>query len=234
VTAPPDPAPPDSLPPRRAALTPSVARAAPDAAGIRRRRQVVRWSKRLLPAVALLLLGSIALWPEWERLKRVGHNAVREASAIRASNGLMTHARYRGLDGHGQPYTVTASSAHQAGPDRVDLVRPVADIVQTGGHWLLVQADRGVYAPHEALLDLAGHVWLYRDDGTMMWAPVSTLDVRKDVDVSRDWVHVEGPFGVLDAQGSFIAGHEGLGQFAGPARLVLNGSHGGGGVGVAR
>ena len=202
--------------------TPSIARVAPDAAGIARRRRLVRWSKRLLPVVALLLLGSIALWPELDRLRRVGHQALREAAAIREANGIMTNARYRGIDSHGSPYTVTARSAHQTAPDRVDLVAPVADLVQSGGRWILVQADRGVYAPHEQLLDLAGHVWLYRDDGTMMWAPTSTLDVRKDVDVSRDWVHIEGPFGVLDAQSYFMAGHDGVGQFAGPARLVLN------------
>lgn len=208
---------------RRASLTtPSIARAAPNAAGIARRRRAVRWGKRLLPVGALALLGSIALWPELERFRRVGHEAIREASALRAANGIMTRARYRGIDSHGYPYTVTSSSAHQTSPDRVDLVEPVADMMQSGGRWLLVRADRGVYAPHEQVLDLEGHVWLYRDDGTMMWAPTSTLDVRKDVDVSRDWVHIEGPFGVLDAQSYFMGGHDGLGQFAGPARLVLN------------
>ena len=208
---------------RRAALTrPSVARATPDAVRIARRRRLVRWSKRLLPLGALALLGSIALWPEIGRLKRVGGEAIREATELRAANGIMTQARYRGIDKDGRPYTVTARSAHQVAPDRVDLVAPVADMLQSGGRWILVSADRGVYAPHEEELDLQGHVWLYRDDGTMMWAPTSTLDVRKDVDASRDWVHIEGPFGVLDAPSYFMSGHDGVGQFAGPARLVLN------------
>ena len=42
-------------------------RRAPSPAGIARRRWMVRWSKRLLPVLALALLSSLALWPELNR-----------------------------------------------------------------------------------------------------------------------------------------------------------------------
>ena len=206
---------------RRADFTTAAfERASPDAVRIARRRQLVRWSKRVLPVGALALLGAVALWPELDRSSRVGRMTLREATALRASTGVMSDARYHGIDAHGRPYMITAVSAHQLGPDRVDLVSPKADIVD--GAWLMVTADRGVYAPHSHMLDLDGHVVLYRDDGTFMNGPTATIDLRQSVDASRRWVHIEGPMGVLDAQNYLVASHDGIAQFGGPARLVLN------------
>jgi lipopolysaccharide export system protein LptC len=200
-------------------------RETPNAGRIARRRQVVQLSKWLMPIGAVALLGSVALWPELDRSTRIGRAAFEDARSLRASSGDMTDARYHGLDTHGRPYTITALSARQIGPDRVDLVQPQADLLD-GRAWLMVTADHGVYAPHDHLLDLSGHVVLYRNDGTMMTGPTSTIDLHESVDQSNDWVHVEGPMGVLDAQHYLMASHEGVAQFGGPARLVINGGHG--------
>ncbi len=196
-------------------------RAMPDATRIARRRWMVRWSKRLLPVGALALLGAVALWPELDRSTRVGRVTLRQAAALRASTGDMSDARYHGIDAHGRPYMITASLARQAGPDQVDMTSPKADLLD-GAAWLMLTADHGVYAPHSHVLDLVGHVVLYRDDGTVMTGPTATIDLRQSVDQSNRWVHIEGPIGILDAQSYFMASHEGIAQFRGPARLVIN------------
>ncbi len=207
---------------RRAGLNATVIeRRPPNAAGIARRRQMVRWSKWLLPVGAVALLGSLALWPELDRSARVGRTTLRELTAVRASNGEMTDARYHGLDAHGRPYMITAVAAHQVSPDRVDLREPKADIIE-GSSWLMLTADTGVYAPRSHMLDLSGHVVFYRDDGTFMTGPTATIDLRQNVDVSNRWVHIEGPAGVVDAPSYLMSSRDGVAQFRGPARLVLN------------
>lgn len=208
---------------RRIGLSaPTVLRVAPNPNQIVRRQRLLRWSKLMLPVLALLLLGSLALWPEIERSLRFGRASLHEAASLKAATGLMTDVAYRGIDAHGRPYMITATAAQQVAADRVDLTEPKADIFSQGGAWLMLTADRGVYASKSQMLDLSGHVVLYRDDGTFLTAPTATIDLRQGVDASRDWVHVEGPFGVLDAGSYFMSSHDGVLQFHGPARLVLN------------
>ena len=64
---------------------------------------------------------------------------------------------------------------------------------------------------------------LYRDDGTMLITASATLDLHAGVAASGMPVRVEGPFGTMDAQGFTITERGRVAQFAGPARLVLNG-----------
>ena len=190
-----------------------------------RRRVLLLWTKWLLPVGALLLLGLIAAWPEINRSMNAGRAAYRQVAAISLDTGRMLGARYHGLDAHGRPYMITADEARQAAPDRIDLVRPVADSLTQSGTWLLIRAPRGVYMPHEQILDLFDHVSLYRDDGTLMSGRTAVMDVRRGIVLSDDWVHAEGPFGVLDAQGELMSQHEGVAQFRGPARMILNDDH---------
>ncbi|GBQ82699.1 LPS export ABC transporter periplasmic protein LptC [Acetobacter malorum] len=214
---------------QRERMAPSVARRLPPNAGeLARRRMLLRWAKWVLPATALLLLSSIAVWPEVDRLINANKAALKDISKVKVESGNLIGATYRGLDEHNRPFMITADSAHQANPERMDLDNPVADILSQGGSWLLVRSEKGVYMQHAQILDLTGEVTLYRDDGLMMHSPVADVDVRTGIIASDSWVRAEGPFGVLDAKGYLVSQHEGIAQFRGPGRLILNddrGSH---------
>ncbi|GBQ26621.1 LPS export ABC transporter periplasmic protein LptC [Gluconacetobacter sacchari] len=189
---------------------------------IARRQRMVRWAKWALPAAALLLLGSIAAWPAIDRLVNMQRGALREMESLHVSSGNMLGAVYRGLDDHDRPFMITADQAQQLTQDRISLTRPAADILTQGGDWTMVSAAQGVYLQHEQLLDLTQDVALYREDGVILTGVTADIDLRQGIIASDRWVHAEGPFGVLDAQGALLSQHEGVAQFRGPGRLILN------------
>jgi len=191
------------------------------AATIGHRHTAVGLAKRLLPLVALVLLSAVVLWPEMNGDERAHWTA--GLRGIEPQSGQLTDVRYRGVDDHDRPYAVTASSAHQVSPERVNLVDPKGDINLESGNWLMAQSRQGVYMPHTDQLDLSGEVVLYRDDGLTMTTNAATLDLKSGAASSAEQVHVEGPFGSLDAQGFALTDRGGVIQFNGPGQLVLNG-----------
>jgi lipopolysaccharide export system protein LptC len=194
-----------------------------DAAELARRRHLILLAKWLLPAAALGLLCTLALWPEVERIETGARTAAGRLSAdITAAR--VTQAQYHSVDDHGRPYTLTASIAQQDGPERVNLTTPKGDITLQDGTWMMVKAKQGVFIQHSNLLDLSHDVTLYRDDGTTLVTASASLDLIRGAAAGAEPVHAEGPFGTLDAQG-FTATDKGTSiEFAGPAKLVLNGA----------
>jgi lipopolysaccharide export system protein LptC len=224
----PPPAPRSTLKPPAPLLKPVAAAAGRGArrAGERdpaRRRVLVMVAKRVLPLAALLLLAVVIAWPELHRdtsLTRVaGSGQVGEPAS-----GEMAHGRYNGVNENGEPFTVTADTAHQTAPDHIDLGSPVGDISLHGGSWLQVKGQRGVFDQQSGLLDLSGEVSLYRDDGTRMETDTATIDTKRGAGSSADKVHAEGPFGTLDAQGFVLLDRGAVIQFSGPGRLLLQGA----------
>ena len=134
-------------------------------------------------------------------------------------------ASYHGIDDHGRPYTVTAATATQVGPNRINLTSPKGDITLQNGAWLMLQSDAGVYRQQDNALDLSRHVMLYRDDGTTLLTESAAIDLKQGAAAGSEPVHAEGPFGRLDAKGGFTLTDKGEEvQFAGPAHLLLNGA----------
>jgi lipopolysaccharide export system protein LptC len=187
-----------------------------------RRRAAVRIAKYGLPVAALLLLGSIVLWPEIQRTIERGRATWRRLSMIEMEGGQMSAPRYRGFDDQNQPYMVSASNAVQAGPDRYNLKAPRGDLTLRNGTWVQVQSKHGVFYQHSNELDLAGDATLYKQDGTTMISATATIDMKKGAATSSDYTHAEGPFGTLDAEGFTLVDKGGVVQFHGPAKLVLN------------
>ena len=51
---------------------------------------------------------------------------------------------------------------------------------------------------------------------------MADVALKSSVVTGNNWIHAEGPFGILDAQTYFLDLHAGIAQFKGPGRLVLN------------
>ncbi len=198
-------------------------RPAPTKRSLKGRRRTVLWSKRLLPVLALLLLGSVAMWPEIANLFDSGRIAYRRGGlSAELQAGKLLNIRYHGIDTHNRPYTVTAEQANQAGPERVNLVQPKGDVVSENGSWTYTESHQGVYIQRAGLLDMSGDVALYRDSGVVLHTPSVAMDLKVGAASGDQATHAEGPFGTLDAQGFALVDKGDVIQFDGKSRLVLN------------
>ena len=188
-----------------------------------RRSQKVSALKRLLPAAGLLLLAALVAAPELRSgpdANRVAYHINSTTAALPASK--LFGAKYHGTDQQGQPYTVTADSAVELGPDNVTLAAPMGDITLKSGAWLMLKSASGVYRPQSGTLELTGGVTLYRNDGTILTTPDMAVDMRGGNASTNAPTQVQGPFGTLAAQNGFVLADRGASvTFKGPATLVL-------------
>ncbi|HXT82469.1 MAG TPA: LPS export ABC transporter periplasmic protein LptC [Acetobacteraceae bacterium] len=203
------------------AATAARIRMPPTAGRIARRRWLITCTKWLLPAAALALLGTIALWPELDHTADQARFAIRNLSGT-VDGGRLIDARYHGVDEKGRPYTLTAATAHQVAPERIDLTMPNGDMTLQNGTWVMLKAKRGTFIQHANQLDLTDDVTLYRDDGTTLTTASAAIDMRGGAAAGSEPVHVEGPFGILDAQGFTVLDKGATIQFTGPAHVTLN------------
>jgi lipopolysaccharide export system protein LptC len=190
---------------------------------IARRRFLITVTKWMLPLTAMALLALIALWPEIEQATMKARLTLNHVSG-ELDGGKLLDARYNGVDEKGRPYTVTASTAWQIDAERVGLTMPKGDITLENGTWMMLTAKEGTFVQHANQLDLVKDVTLYRDDGTTMHTESASIDVKAGAAAGSEPVHVEGPFGVLDAQGFTVMDKGTAIDFPGPAHVVLNGA----------
>jgi lipopolysaccharide export system protein LptC len=197
-------------------------RQVPTPGGMARRRWMITATKYLLPTVSLLLLATIAVWPEMERATDHARLVMNSLHAT-VDGARVLNARYNGVDEHGRPYTVTARTATQRDADRIDMTTPNADMTLENGTWINVKSNQGVYTRKARQLDMWGEVVLYRDDGTTMTTASATVDMEPGAASGAELTHIEGPFGTIDATGFTTVDKGAAIQFWGPARANLNG-----------
>jgi lipopolysaccharide export system protein LptC len=196
-------------------------RSLPTPGRIARRRFLITVTKWILPLGAMGLLALIALWPEIDRATSKARLAMNHITG-ELDGGKLVNARYNGVDEKGRPYTVTAATARQMSPERVVMTMPKGDITLENGTWLMLTAKDGTYLQHLNQLDLVNDVTLYRDDGTTMHTSSASIDVKAGAAAGSEPTHVEGPFGMLDAQGFTVTDKGSAIDFPGPAHVVLN------------
>lgn len=203
-----------------------------DPGALARRRAAVALAKRLLPALALVLLALVALWPEVDRTADRARKTFEKLGATATQAMHMRNPHYRGVDQKGEPFTLTATAAGEPEDGRFNLYAPKADIFMGDNshgnangidqNWLMVWSNTGAYRNHLDELDLTGNVTLYRGDGMMFFTDNSAIDLHTNDVLSAAQVHGEGPLGTLDGQGFALLDHGALLQITGPAKLVLN------------
>ena len=190
---------------------------------IKRRRILITLTKWSLPFAALGLLALIALWPEIDAATSKARLVMNHVSG-EVEGGKLIDARYNGVDQKGRPYTVTAATAWQIDPEKIGLTLPKGDITLENGTWMMLTSKQGTFIQKLNQLDLVKDVTLYRDDGTTMHTESASIDMKLGAAAGSEKVHVEGPFGVLDAEGFTVMDKGSAIDFPGPAHVVLNGS----------
>ena len=189
-----------------------------------RRRFFVRWSKRLLPALALALLGLVVFWPEIEGNEDRSRVSFRRMVMPRAEGLRVVNPRYQGVDELNRPFTVTARTGQQPGSAQVlDLDEPRADILLSDGAWVYLQAHGGRFDRANDHLDLKGDVTIYHDSGVMMLTETAAVETEAGTASGDDPVAAQGSFGTITSEGFRILDRGAVIVFTGQAHAVLEG-----------
>lgn len=185
---------------------------------------MVRWAKRLLPALALALLAVVMFWPEIEGNEERSRVSFRRPVQPRAEALRVVNPRYQGIDDLNRPYTVTAAEAQQLGGEEIlELEEPRADILLTDGSWVYLRAHAGRYDRPRSHLDLMGDVTIYHDNGTMMLTQQAAVEIDKGSASGDRPVAAQGPFGTLTSEGFRLTERGAVVVFTGRAHVVLEG-----------
>lgn len=179
-------------------------------------------AKRILPGMAVILLGLVAIWPRLQsEIERV-HFALPRLDPREAQDLRMVNARYTGIDRQNRPFVVTAEVARQT-PNVDDLVAlegPKGDLTSSSG-WFELNAYTGLYQPNAQLLDLFGNVQLFQDKGNEFHTDSAHIDMNNGSAAGDDPVDGQGPFGYVTGQGFRIRDHGDVIVFTGHAHLML-------------
>ncbi len=205
-------------------LPPSRQRRSPRPGQLARRRFFVGLAKRLLPVLALGLLGVVVFWPEIEGSEERSRVSFRRVAQPRAESLRVVSPHYQDVDELSRPYTVTARVAQQPGAEQIlDLEAPRADMVLTDGAWVHLSADTGRYDRPRHHLDLAGAVTIHHDNGMMLRTPEAAIEVEAGTAAGDAPVWAQGPFGTLESEGFRLKERGAVVVFTGRARAVLEG-----------
>jgi lipopolysaccharide export system protein LptC len=207
---------------RRGILAPSRARALPSAGFIERRQRRVQALKYLLPLLSAALLALLLFWPQIEG--RDSRISFRRGPSIVPEALQVVEPRFQGTDELQRPFTVTASTARQAGPEEpLALERPRADILLRDGGWVLVEAQGGRYERNRQALELSGDVRVWHDGGTLFRTERATVQLDQGEARGDRATEAQGPFGLIQSQGFELRERGAVMVFTGQARAVLEG-----------
>lgn len=181
--------------------------------------------KLLLPALGVGLVVLLLSWPEGGGEDRFARRlSTKRFSAADAESLTMHDARYNGVDDQKRPFVVTARTATQenAAADRVDLAEPKADMTQPNGVWIAGSSRTGVYGRASRVLDLAGDVLLYQDDGTEFRTSRARIKLADSSAEGVDPVDGQGPTMIVKAESGFRIHDRGARiEFLGRAQVII-------------
>jgi lipopolysaccharide export system protein LptC len=183
----------------------------------------VQMMKYLLPAVAMVLVALVAVWPHLKTKDsgfRIGFSALK---ARETGDPSMVNARYVGSDKNDQLFSITADLVRNAMKDAatVELVMPKADITLEDGSWLVLTAETGVFKRAAKTLELAGTVNLFHDSGYEFRTEKVTIDLDNGSALGTEPVEGQGPFGDLSGEGFVLREKGKTIIFTGKARLLI-------------
>lgn len=180
-------------------------------------------AKFALPAVAIAIIGVIALWPTIESATRV-QVGLAKLSIENLEGSPMLNALFQSTDEDDRPFRVAAQAAtpSRAGPDLVELDRPSGALRMDDGGQLFVSADAGLFDRAARTLELFGAVRLSAEDGHALVTEMAQIDLDAGFAQGLTPVAGDGPSGAIASRGFRVVDGGAIVVFTGPARAVLS------------
>jgi lipopolysaccharide export system protein LptC len=179
--------------------------------------RLVRQLRIVLPAVAVLTVAIVILWP-----KIHAEFSPPTQTSTEERQAKMVNGRYVGSDSHGRPYTVTYESAQQPpGGGPIEMVNPTAELTLQNGHWVAIKAAQGRYDQAAGLIDLSGNVELFHDDGYRFMTEKAHVEFNKNLVWGERAITGRGPRGEVVGRGFRVINNGDAIVITGPARLLL-------------
>lgn len=179
--------------------------------------------KVLLPSLAAILLGLVAVWPKLALEDKRFQVGFAKLSTKEVETLAMQNPRYYGLDESNRPYTVTSDWARQE-PGNSEVIRlegPKADFLTNSGANVVLDAAQGIYRQSQKTLDLSGGVNLFHDAGYEIHTPTAQVDLGKNSAKGVQPVTGHGPQGAIEAEGFELSSKGKVITFAGKSHLSL-------------
>jgi len=200
--------------------------AAPDTPLPRYRSRYSRFvllMKLALPVIAGVVIVLVIVWPELTSSPERFRIGISDLSVETAGGQRVVNARFNGIDSSNRPYSVTADAVVQAenGKGRFELNQPKADITLESGAWVAITSPSGTYWRNRELLQLAGGVNLFHDQGYEFKTPEASIDFASGTAAGDRPVAGQGPFGRITAEGFHIVENGARVLFKGKASLIL-------------
>lgn len=173
---------------------------------LQRRIKIVAAMRLILPAIAALLLATLALWSRFG-LDTTSFRLSMDGLDLNSLDTLsMSNAHFEGLDDNKRPFSISAEKATQVtqDADTIDLTELQADMTMKDGAWLSLTSDSGRLQRSKQLLDLLGQVNLFHDQGYELHTRDVHIDLAKNNAIGRSAVQGQGPSGDLTAEGILI------------------------------
>ncbi len=193
------------------------------AASVHHYTRYVAIMRRLLPAVAVVLVAIIVSWPQLLPDNRVQVGYSDEDLADMGRHSLsMVNPRYYGVDGQMRPYSIFAEAAKQSPGQIINLDQPRADMKLKDGGNVLLDARHGTYQQEEQRLQLRGDVNLSQDSGYEIHTQSATIDLMAGTAEGHEPVDGHGPSVQLEGEGFRLIERGQTIFLTGKSHVVLN------------
>lgn len=184
----------------------------------RRPPKLANFLRVALPAVALVVLFALIVWPV------LRPNKIITAAVANIPDLVIQNLHYTGLDSKNQPYSVSALKATRPkGLNNIyDLDKPEGELTMTSGAWIAVKSQYGRYDQDTRKLWLGGDVQLFHDKGYQFTSDEAQVDLNENYAWGEKPVLIQGGFGEIRGQGFRLLDNGHVMIVKGPAHALLS------------
>ncbi|AIK96481.1 LPS export ABC transporter periplasmic protein LptC [Candidatus Odyssella acanthamoebae] len=168
--------------------------------------------KRILPALTVLLILTIAFWPNIYKWLSPPPPAPKLVSTIaqnspeKPKDSIANEARdiyFDGVDKNNQPYTLTAKQGTEFKEGTVELTMPTLTLKLNSGQTVVLRSDKAILYKEQQKIELIDHVVLTHTTGYEFTTEKAWLDMKTSTAFGHDPIAGTGPQGQLYAKGGF-------------------------------